>query len=321
MYFNYKKMNKEIKILMVDENHPILTEKLNKYFVVKHDYTSTKEEIENQMEEYDGLIIRSRFPIDKKFLAKSKKLKFIGRVGAGLENIDLEEASNRGVKCYNSPEGNRDAVAEHCVGLMLAIVNHFKRSNQQIVKGKWIREGNRGDEIKGKTIAFIGYGNMGKATAKRLSGFGCEMIAYDIKEGVGDEFAKQVEMQEVFDKADILSFHIPQTDLTIGLLNKDYIDKFSKPFYFFNTARGKSVVTKDLVVALKSGKIKGAGLDVLEFEKASFESLSINDLPSDLEYLLYAENVIVTPHIAGWTKESKVKLAEFIADKIIADFA
>lgn len=311
----------KLKILMVDENHAILTELLAEHFSIEHDYQSTKADIQHKMKDFHGLIIRSRFPVDEEFLKASKNLKFIARVGAGLENIDLETAKNLGIQCYNASEGNRDAVAEHCVGMMLSLMNHFKRCNLQIIKGEWKREENRGEEIKGKTVGLIGYGNMGKSTAKRLSGFGCEVLAYDILPNLGDEFAQQVEMDEIFEKTDILSFHLPQTPETIGLLNRSYIEKFSKPFYFLNTARGRNVVTKDLVDALKSGKIKAAGLDVLEFEKTSFENLTLTDLPEEYQFLLHAENVILTPHVAGWTKESKQKLAEVIAQKIIANFA
>lgn len=311
----------KMKIIIVDENHSTLAELLSQHFSIEQDYYSSKHEIQSKMNDFHGLIIRSRFPIDEDFFKASKNLKFIARVGAGLENIDLEAAKRFGVKCYNAPEGNCDAVAEHTVGMMLSLMNHFKRCNLEILNGKWRREENRGEEIKKKTVSLIGYGNMGKATAKRLSGFGCEVITYDIQPNLGDAFARQVEIDEIFKKTDILSFHIPQTPETLGLLNQNYIQKFAKPFYFLNTARGKNVVTKDLVEALKSGKIKAAGLDVLEFEKSSFENLDLVDLPEEFKFLVSAENVILTPHVAGWTRESKCKLAKVIAHKIIADFA
>ncbi|MBN3661819.1 MAG: hydroxyacid dehydrogenase, partial [Ornithobacterium rhinotracheale] len=270
--------------------------------------------------DYDGIIIRSRFPIDETFLSKAEKLKFIGRVGAGLENIDLDFAESRGIICFNAPEGNRDAVAEQAMGMLLSIMNRFWIANREVSQGIWKREENRGEEIKGKVVALIGYGNMGKAFAQRLKGFGCKVIFYDIKDGLSDENARQSTMDEVFERADILSLHIPQTPETLGLVNDAYLQKFHKNIYFINTARGKSVVTKDLVKHLKTGKVKAAALDVLEQEKASFESLLQSEIPEELNYLIQAENVLLTPHIAGWTLESKVKLAEVIADKIIEAF-
>lgn len=310
-----------MKVLFIDKNHDILKNKLKEAgFEITEDYTSNKAEVEAKIHEFDGMVIRSRFPIDKHFLDKATNLKFIGRVGAGLENIDTDYAESKGIKLYNAPEGNRDAVGEHALGMLLSIMNRFGIADQEVRDGFWYREENRGEEIKGKTVALIGYGNMGKAFALRLKGFGVNVICYDIKDGVGDENCRQTTMGEIFEKADVLSLHIPQTEDTIGLINKDYISKFKKPFYFVNTARGKSVVTIDLVEALKSGKIKAAGLDVLEFEKASFENLHKENMPDEMQYLIESKNVLLTPHIAGWTHESKVKLAEVIADKIIAGF-
>ncbi|MGQ1943783.1 2-hydroxyacid dehydrogenase [Ornithobacterium rhinotracheale] len=310
-----------MRILALDTNHSILIKKLKKAgFSVDEDYTSPKNEVEQKIADYDGIIIRSRFPIDETFLSKAEKLKFIGRVGAGLENIDLDFAESRGIICFNAPEGNRDAVAEQAMGMLLSIMNRFWIANREVSQGIWKREENRGEEIKGKVVALIGYGNMGKAFAQRLKGFGCEVIFYDIKDGLSDENARQTAMGEVFERADILSLHIPQTPETLGLVNDAYLQKFHKNIYFINTARGKSVVTKDLVKHLKTGKVKAAALDVLEQEKASFESLLQSEIPEELNYLIQAENVLLTPHIAGWTLESKVKLAEVIADKIIEAF-
>uniref|UniRef100_UPI0039A74A97 2-hydroxyacid dehydrogenase n=1 Tax=Ornithobacterium rhinotracheale TaxID=28251 RepID=UPI0039A74A97 len=310
-----------MKVLALDTNHPILIEKLrNAGFQVDEEYTLPKHEVEQRIAPYDGIIIRSRFPIDEAFLRKAERLKFIGRVGAGLENIALDFAESRGITCFNAPEGNRDAVAEQAVGMLLSIMNRFWIANREVSQGIWKREENRGEEIMGKVVALIGYGNMGKAFAQRLKGFGCEVIFYDIKEGLGDENARQTSMAEIFERADILSLHIPQTPETLGLVNDAYLQKFHKNIYFINTARGKSVVTRDLVKQLQAGKVKAAALDVLEQEKASFESLLQSEMPEDLKYLIQAENVLLTPHIAGWTLESKVKLAEVIADKIIAKF-
>lgn len=310
-----------MKILTIDTNDAILNEKLRfAGFTVEEDYCSSKSDVEKKIHKYDGLILRSRFPIDRPFLQKAKQLKFIGRVGAGLENIDTEFASKKNILCFNAPEGNRDAVAEHAVGMLLSIMNRFWIANQEVANGLWKREENRGEEIRGKVVSIIGYGNMGKAFAKRLQGFDCEVICYDIKENVGDKFCRQTSMHEVFERTDILSLHTPQTPSTLGMINDDYLSKFNKNIYFINTARGKSVVTSDLVKHLKIGKVKAAGLDVLEQEKASFEALRYHEIPESLRYLIEADNVLLTPHIAGWTLESKVKLAEVIADKIINTF-
>lgn len=310
-----------MKVLLLDRNHEILKEKfLANSFEIVEDYTSSKEEIEQIIHDFDGIIIRSRFPIDAKFLNAATKLKFIGRVGAGLENIDVLYTENRKIQLYNAPEGNRDALAEHCLGMLLHIMNRFGIVEHEIKQGIWLREENRGEEIKGKTVALIGYGNMGKAFAQRLKGFDTQVIFYDILSNLEDENARQTDMNEIFEKADILSLHIPQTADTLGLVDKNYLEKFKKPIYFINTARGKAVVLKDLVEALKAGKVKGAGLDVLEIEKPSFESLNVAEIPDEMQYLIQAKNVLLTPHIAGWTHESKLKLAEIIADKILLDF-
>ena len=221
----------------------------------------------------------------------------------------------------SSPEGNRNAVGEHTLGMLLALLNKFKKVGKEIENGKWLREENRGWELDYKTVGIIGYGNMGKSFAKKLRGFDCKVICYDIKPDVGDENAEQVSLEEFFKQADVVSLHTPQTPQTLKMINTNFINQFSKPFWFLNTARGKSVVTEDLVKALKSGKILGAGLDVLEYEKSSFEDFFTEEnLPSPFKFLLNADNVILTPHIAGWTIESKTKLAQVIVDKIVASF-
>lgn len=310
-----------MKILHLDTNHPLLIHQLNDLgFINDEDYTSSKDEIISKVREYDGLIIRSRFSIDKSFLDKATKLKFIGRVGAGLENIDCDYAESKGIHLIAAPEGNRNAVGEHSLGMLLSLFNKFNKADNEVRHGKWMREDNRGLELDGKTVGLIGYGNMGKAFAKKLKGFDVEVLCYDIKENVGDENCKQVSLKELQEKTDVLSLHTPQTPLTIGMINKEFINQFSKPFWLINTARGKSVVTKDLVDALKSKKILGAGLDVLEYEKASFENLFSSELPEAFQYLINSENVLLSPHVAGWTIESKEKLAQTIADKIKAKF-
>ncbi|MFK8268690.1 2-hydroxyacid dehydrogenase [Capnocytophaga cynodegmi] len=311
-----------MKILHLDTNHPLMISQLAENgFENYEDYTSSKAEIESKIHLYDGIIIRSRFSIDKNFIQKATNLKFIGRVGAGLENIDCEFADSKGIMLISSPEGNRNAVGEHTLGMLLALLNKFKKVNKEIEQGKWLREQNRGWELDYKTVGIIGYGNMGKSFAKKLRGFDCKVICYDIKPNVGDENATQVSLEEFFSQAEVVSLHTPQTPLTMNMVNTDFINKFSNPFWLLNTARGKSVVTDDLVKALKSGKILGAGLDVLEYEKSSFEDFFTDDnLPEAFRYLLESDNVILTPHIAGWTMESKEKLAQVIVDKIIENF-
>lgn len=308
-----------MKILQLDKNHPLISEQLTaKGFVVEEDHSSTYDEVLEKIIDYQGIIIRSRIPLDKNFLTRASHLKFIARVGAGMENIDIETAENLGIKLINSPEGNRDSVAEHVVGMLLILMNRLFIASNEVKNGIWKREENRGDELLGKTFGIIGYGNMGKATAKRLSGFGVEVIFHDILPNLSDEFATQVSLEELQERAHILSLHIPLTDETHHLIDEEFISKMEKNFYFVNTARGKNLKTKALVQAIESGKVLGACLDVLEYEKSSFENLETEN--QDLKYLLDSEKVIVTPHIGGWTHQSKEKLAQVIVDKILADF-
>ena len=318
-----------MKILHLDTNHPLLIKQLNDLGFSNHeDYTSSKSEIESEIHKYDGFIIRSRFSIDKTFLEKATNLKFIGRVGAGLENIDCDFAESKGIRLIAAPEGNRNAVGEHTLGMILSLFNKLNSADNEVRNGLWRREENRGIELDGKTVGLIGYGNMGKAFAKKLRGFDVDVICHDIKPNVGDENATQVSLKELQQKADVLSLHTPETELTINMVNKAFIKAFKKPFWLINTARGKSVVTKDLVEALQSKKVLGAGLDVLEYEKASFENLfnkngtsNAVEMPEAFQYLISAENVLLTPHVAGWTVESKIKLAQTIVDKIAKYFS
>ena len=310
-----------MKILHLDTNHPLLLNQLNDLgFINDEDYTSSKEEIKLKIKDYDGFIIRSRFSIDKTFLDAATNLKFIGRVGAGLENIDCDYAESKGITLISAPEGNRNAVGEHSLAMLLSLFNKLNKADNEVRNGKWLREDNRGIELDGKTVGLIGYGNMGKAFAKKLRGFDVNVLCYDIKDNVEDENATQVSLQKLQEEADVLSLHTPETPLTIGMVNQDFINNFKKPFWLINTARGKSVITSDLVSALKAGKILGAGLDVLEYEKASFESLFSSTLPEAFQYLIEAQNVILSPHVAGWTIESKEKLAQTIVNKIKAKF-
>lgn len=311
-----------MKVLHVDVNHSLIIEQFDSLGFENHeDYSSDKAEIEKKIHEYDGLIIRSRFSIDKSFLEKATNLKFIGRLGAGLENIDVEYAESLDVFLAAAPEGNRNAVGEHALGMLLSLFNKLNKADGEVRSGKWDREGNRGIELDGKTVGIIGYGNMGKAFAKKLQGFDVEIICYDIKGGVEDENARQVGIMELHQKSDVLSLHVPQTDLTMGMINSEFINKFHNPIWLLNTARGKCIITQDLVSALKSEKILGAGLDVLEYEKSSFENMfSDETLPEAFKYLIQSENVILSPHVAGWTVESLEKLAQTVVDKIKAEF-
>ncbi|MCD8433324.1 2-hydroxyacid dehydrogenase [Tenacibaculum finnmarkense genomovar ulcerans] len=311
-----------MKILHLDSNHALLLNQLNDVgFVNEQDYTASKEIIAAKIHQYDGIIIRSRFTIDKQFLDKATNLKFIGRVGAGLENIDCEYANQKGIELISAPEGNRNAVGEHTLGMILSLFNKFKKADTEVRNGKWLREDNRGIELDGKTVGLIGYGNMGKSFAKKLRGFDVKVLCYDIKPNVGDENCTQVSLEKLQQKADVLSLHTPQTALTTNMIDANFINAFSKPFWLINTARGKSVVTSDLVDALKSAKVLGAGLDVLEYEKKSFENLFVNqEMPEAFQYLIKADNVLLSPHVAGWTVESKQKLAQTIVDKIKALF-
>lgn len=307
-----------IKILHIDSNHSLLWKQLEESgFQNESDFISSKEEIEAKIENYHGIVIRSRFKIDKNFIDKAKNLQFIARVGAGLESIDCDYALTKNIYLIAAPEGNRNAVGEHALGMLLSLFNNLNKADKEVKNGLWQREANRGHELDGKTVGIIGYGNMGKAFAKKLRGFDVEVLCYDILSNVGDENAIQVSLQELQREADVLSLHVPWTKETDKMVNATFINQFLKPFWLLNLARGKCVVTKDLVIALQTKKILGAGLDVLEYEKLSFENLFDEESKNpDFEYLRNVDNVLLTPHIGGWTFESHEKLAQTIVDKI-----
>lgn len=308
----------DIKILHIDSNNPLLMSQLQELgFQNDQDFSSSKEEIEAKIQNYHGIVIRSRFKIDKIFLDKATNLQFIARVGAGLESIDCEYAKSKNITLIAAPEGNRNAVAEHTLGMILALFNKLTIADDEIKSGHWNRESNRGQELDGKTVGIIGYGNMGKSFAKKLRGFDVEVLCYDILENLGDDNARQVSLEEFQQKSDVVSLHIPWTPDTDKMVNSGFINAFAKPFWIINTSRGKNIVTLDLVAAMQSGKILGAGLDVLEYEKLSFETLFQGEnTPEAFQYLLKAKNTILTPHIAGWTVESHQRLAQVIVDKI-----
>lgn len=315
---NTPKTPSSIRILHIDSNHPLLLQQLSLAgFSNDEDYHCSRAEIEAKIHNYQGIVIRSRFKIDKDFLDKATQLEFIARVGAGLESIDVAEATQRNIALISAPEGNRNAVAEHTLALLLGLFNKINTADAQVKAGHWNREANRGHELDGKTVGIIGYGNMGKAFARKLRGFDVNVLCHDIIENLGDANAKQVTLEELQRESDVLSLHIPWTPQTDKMVCRDFINAFAKPFWLINTSRGKNVVTADLTQALQSRKILGAGLDVLEYEKGSFESLFHDGEPPEaFKYLLDAPNVILTPHIAGWTYESHEKLAQTIVDKI-----
>jgi len=316
-------MKNSLKVLFVDSTHETLPQKLTKAGFDCHYLPDINpDKIKDIVFDYHGIIIRSKIKIDKTIINLAQNLKFVGRVGAGLENIDVDFAESKGIKCFNSPEGNRDAVGEHALGMLLCLFNNILKADTEVRNGKWIREGNRGLEIKGKTIGIVGYGNMGSAFAQRLKGFEAKVIAYDkYKTNYSDDFVSEATLNEVFEQTDILSLHVPLTKETFEMVNNDFINRFRKNIYIINTARGKVLKTEDLVNNMKQGKVLGAALDVLEYEKVSFESLhSEESIPEALNYLIKSPNVVLTPHIAGWTHESNVKLSGFLADKIIKEF-
>jgi len=306
------------KVLFLDGVHPLLEERLTHLgYFCEHDYTSSKQEVEIKINKFFGLVIRSRISIDQTFLNYSKNLKFIARSGAGLENIDVAYAEKKGIKVFNSPEGNMDAVGEHAIGMLLMLFNQLKKGDAEVRNGIWDREGNRGIELAKKTIGIVGYGNMGSAFAKKLSGFDCKVIAYDkYKSNFTNNLVREVDLPTLFNETDILSVHLPLSEETLHYVNKEFINQFKKPIYLINTARGNNVCTADLVKALKTGKILGACLDVLEYETKSFETINANQLPDEFKYLSQSNKVILSPHVAGWTKESYIKLSTFLADKI-----
>ena len=305
-----------MQILHLDSNHPLLADELEKIGFKNHfDLESSKSEVEKKISNYFGIIIRSRISIDKVFLDNCEKLKFIARIGSGTENIDVEHAKSKNIHIISTPEGNSNAVGEHALGMLLSLTNNITSSNDEIKNRIWERESNRGFELKGKTIGLIGYGHTGKSFARKLIGLGVKIIYHDLKNIEKDDDAVQVTLGEIKEHSDVISLHVSMTEESKGLINTDFINSCKKPFWLINTSRGNCIITKDLIEGLKSGKILGAGLDVLEYEKKSFEKLSISN-NENLDYLVSSKNVIITPHIAGWTKESKIKLAEVAVKKI-----
>ena len=305
-----------MKILHLDSTHFYLYDELEKLGYSNHfDFKSSKNEIEEKLVNYSGIIIRSRITIDRAFLKKAINIKFIARIGSGVENIDIDFAKSKNIKIISTPEGNSNAVGEHAIGMLLSLMNNINKSEKEVSKGMWSRESNRGNELQNKTIGLIGYGNTGKSFSKKLSGFNVKVIFFDIKNELEDENAKSVSLKEIHKQADVISLHTSLTKESVDIINQDFINKCVKPFWLINTARGECVNTGHLVKALKEKKILGAALDVLEYEKSSFEKIC-NPKDNSLKFLIESDNVIITPHIAGWTKESKIELVKVAIDKI-----
>lgn len=310
-----------MKIIVIDKVHDILFEMLqNKGFEVDDFRNIDAKDVENKLANYDGIVIRSKIKLTAEILSKLKKLKFIARVGAGMESIDIEFAKKNNIVLINSPEGNRDSVGEHAVGLILSLLHKINIANNEAKQGIWNREANKCIELMGKTVGIIGYGNMGSATAHRLSGFDVNVISYDkYKTNYTDGYTKEVEMDEIFEKTDILSLHVPLQHDTVYLIDNEYLSKFKKPIFIINTARGKIIRTSDLIQKINEQKVLGAGLDVLEYEDISFNKLNLeqNNILKTIQTL---PNVILTPHTAGVSYESSIKLAKVTAQKIIEKF-
>jgi len=315
-------MSTKNKILFIDSTHPYLIEELERCgFICVSQTNLSYDEYCDIIHEYVGIVIRSRIRMDSNILSKAENLKFIGRVGAGLDNIDVEYATQKEISCLNAPEGNRDALAEHTVGMLLALFNHLCRSNKEVREGIWRREQNRGIEIMGKTIGIIGYGNMGGAFAKRVKGFDVNVIAYDkYKTDYSDVFCTETTLDSLMEQTDILSIHVPLTHETTYMVDNDFINRFKKDIYIINTSRGMVLKTEDLLTNIDSGKVRGAALDVIEYEDLSYEDLKSGRLPDTFNQLVKRPGVIFSPHIAGWTVESKLKLAKVLVDKIKYEF-
>jgi D-3-phosphoglycerate dehydrogenase len=304
------------KVLIIDDMHSSIIPMLESLgYVPDYQPKLKREEVLKIIGNYEGLLVRTKIFIDKEILDQAQKLKFIGRAGSGLDNIDLKEVKSRNIKVINAPEGNRDAVAEHTLGLLLALLRHIPQADTQIRDFVWEREANRGIEIKGKTISIIGYGNIGRALAQRLSGFECKVLAYDIALNYGNQYAQEATMEEIFAETDILTLHIPLTSHTREMVNQEYIHKFKKNIILINTSRGEIVQTNDLIQSLEEGKVRGACLDVLENEKLNtFTPAQI----ASFEKLTQSNQVILSPHVAGWTFESYVRINEVLIEKLKA---
>ncbi len=314
-----------MQILLIDTIHPLFKRVVEASgYTCVDGYTLSKEEIISSISQFTGIVIRSRFRLDKEILSNAINLKFIARVGAGMENIDIEYADSKNIICLNAPEGNRDAVGEHAIAMLLSLFNKIIKADAEVRNGIWLREENRGVELQGKTVSIIGFGNMGSAFAKKLTGFEVKILAYDKYFSIDKNkfpFIEQVSLEKIFSDTDILSLHIPLTKETEFMVNHKFLNSFKKGIYLINTSRGKILNTADLVKNMETGKVKGACLDVLEYENTSFENLFSADASEPMQYLIQSKNVILSPHIAGWTHESNEKMARVLAEKIMKLFS
>lgn len=307
-----------MRILFADSNHSVLHTTLQEAgFICDLYWDKPATQLIALLPEYDGLVIRSKFRITKEIIDACPRLKCIGRVGAGMENIDVEYAQSKNISCLSAPEGNRDAVGEHALGMLLMLLNNLKKADSEVRQGIWLRAENRGYELSGKTVGIIGYGNMGSSFAKKLSGMDCRILAYDkYKSGFGNEYVTESSLETIFEECDLCSLHLPLTKETEYIINTGFLNRFHKNIYVINTARGKNLKTDDLVSAIQSGKVLGACLDVLEYESVSFEKLSESSMPEAFRFLIDSDKVILSPHIAGWTHESNYKMSKVIAEKM-----
>lgn len=315
-------MSHQGKVVFLDTVHPVLEDRLTAAGFACVDVThEPKEQCKEVVRDAMGIVIRSRFPMDEDFLTHAQQLKFIARSGAGMENIDEAYCLQRGIQLFNAPEGNRNAVAEHALGMLLSLFNNLNKADREVRSGVWDREGNRGIELDGRTVAIIGYGNNGQAFARKLSGFDVRLLVYDkYKTGFSLGQVEETDLDTIYREADVVSFHIPQNEETLFWADAGFFKRFAKPIYLINLSRGKIVRIADLLEAMDAGRVAGACLDVLEFEKSSFENLFDGDMPEAFQKLLASDKVILSPHVGGWTHESYFKLSDVLADKVLAEF-
>lgn len=309
------------RIVFLDTVHPILFNRLKDAGMQCEWQTDMDRDsiLNGRLADVHGLVLRSRLTLDTPMLQAMPQLHWIARSGAGLENIDIEAANNRQIKVMNSPEGNADSVGEHVIGQLLMLLHKLHTSHQHVQQGGWNREGHRGSELGAKTVGIIGYGNMGSAFARRLSGFGCRVLAHDInKRGFdGEHGVEEVELAAIFEHCDVVSLHVPLTEITSKMVNTDWIQRFKNPVILINSSRGAVVETTAVLAGLNSGHLQGVILDVIEYEKKSLEGLSTR--PKALETLSSDERVVLSPHVAGWSNESYFKLSNFLAEKILCN--
>ncbi|MEC5147288.1 NAD(P)-dependent oxidoreductase [Chitinophaga sp. 212800010-3] len=303
------------KVLITAKTHPYLVEQLEtKGFEVIYQPSISYDEVYRLIADCVGLIVTTRIHVDRHIIDNARQLQWIGRLGSGMELIDVPYAESRGIHCVSSPEGNRDAVGEQAVGMLLCLLNNTLKSNLELRQGIWERDGNRGFELNGRTVGIIGYGNTGSTFAHKLQGFDVKILAYDkYKKGYGSGNVKESTLEEIFREADVVSLHLPLTTETKHLGNTAFFASFAKPVWFMNTARGKLVNNRDLIAALQAGKLSGACLDVLENEKLSTYN---EEEKEQLDWLLKASNVVVTPHIAGYSHEASIKMARIVLEKL-----